>query len=85
MRTLFLNGIKTKQQVWRRVVWIGLLTVLSLVLFAAFDVLAGWAVSVVGVSVVAVLSGVAVALLARWVYQRHLKNTVQNLKDSALW
>ena len=76
---------KTKQQVWLRVLWIGLLTVLSVGLLATFDVFTGWAVSEIGVFVVAVIAGVVSALLVRWVHQRRLRNTVQNLKDSALW
>jgi hydrogenase-4 membrane subunit HyfE len=85
MRTLFLNGMKSKQQLWLRVLWIGLLTVLSVGLLATFDVFPGWAFSDVRLFVAVVIASVVSALLVCWVLQRRLQNTVQNLKDSALW
>jgi hypothetical protein len=85
MRTLFLNGNKTRTRPWRKGLLVtGLVLVLLIGAYAVIEGLIGLSGSaevLLGVALV----GCAVVLVVHWLQARRTQSAVRDLKDSALW
>ena len=84
MRTLFLNGNKTRNRPWRTGLIFGLVLVLMFGAYIAVEGLIGWSGSTAVLLGVA-LVGCVVVLAVHWLQARRTQSAVRDLKDSALW